>query len=283
MGSRGDSAALNNRDEQIEAILDQAEAVLDTGDAEKAVAICDHALSLVPGHPGALFVRGDGLRALGDMSEAAQSYRAAALARPDHASSWASLALTAFEMLNIPEADRAMKRAIREDPANPQAWWVRSLLREWRGDLLGADRARAHAAWLDPLGFPLPPSLTEVEIDTLVSDCLLELPPGIRAYLSNVVILLEDLPGLGVLQQYDPPASPLQMLGYFSGPSLMDRGEGFTPWSQLPANIILYRRNLQRFARSREHLIEELRITLLHEVGHFLGLDEADLEERGLD
>ncbi|MDG1481580.1 MAG: metallopeptidase family protein [Myxococcota bacterium] len=274
---------MNTRDEQLEAILDQAEAVLDTGDAEKAIAICDHALSLFPGHPGALFVRGDSLRVLGDMAEAAQSYRAAALARPDHASSWASLALTAFELLNLTEADRSMKRAIREDPANPQAWWVRSLLREWRSDISGADRARIHAAWLDPIGFPLPPTLTEKEIDAIVEACLLELPQGIRDYLSNVVILLEDLPGLGVLQQYDPPASPLQMLGYFSGPSLMDRGEGFTPWSQLPANIILYRRNLQRHALSREHLIEELRITLLHEVGHFLGLDEADLEKRGLD
>ena len=274
---------MGRNDEQVEAILDQAEAYLDTGEAQKAIEICDHALSLVPGHPGALFVRGDGFRALGAMAEAAQSYRAAALARPDHASSWASLALTAFEMLNMPEADRAMKRAIREDPANPQAWWVRSLLREWSGDTPGADRSRVHSAWLDPVGFPLPPSLTGEEIDTLVQACLMELPQSIRNYLSNVVILLEDLPNIDVLQQYDPPASPLQMLGYFSGPSLMDRGEGFTPWSQLPANIILYRCNLQRFSRDREHLIQELRITLLHEVGHFLGLDEDDMVERGLD
>ena len=47
---------MSTRDEQVEAILDQAEAVLDTGDAEKAIAICDHALKLAPGHPGALFV-----------------------------------------------------------------------------------------------------------------------------------------------------------------------------------------------------------------------------------
>ena len=61
----------------VEAILDQAEAVLDTGDAEKAIAICDHALSLAPGHPGALFVRGDGLRALGDMpGDASKALRA---------------------------------------------------------------------------------------------------------------------------------------------------------------------------------------------------------------
>ena len=279
----GDAALIPSSDDQIEAILDQAEAVLDTGDAQKAIAMCDHALSLVPGHPGALFVRGDGLRALGEMAAAAQAYRAAALARPDHASSWASLALTAFEMLNMPEADRAMKRALREDPNNPQAWWVRSLLREWRGDIPGADRARVHSAWLDPIGFPLPPTLTDTELDALIESCLMELPATIRGYLSNVVIMIEDLPGLAVLEQYDPPASPLQLLGYFSGPSLMDRGEGFTPWSQLPSKIILYRRNLQRHALNREHLIEELRITLLHEVGHFLGLDEDDLEVRGLE
>jgi predicted Zn-dependent protease with MMP-like domain len=46
---------------------------------------------------------------------------------------------------------------------------------------------------------------------------------------------------------------------------------------------VLYQRNLERFARDREELVEQIRITLLHEVGHFLGLDEEQLRERGLE
>jgi predicted Zn-dependent protease with MMP-like domain len=46
---------------------------------------------------------------------------------------------------------------------------------------------------------------------------------------------------------------------------------------------VLYQRNLERFVRSREELVEEIRVTLVHEVGHFLGLDEEELYRRGLD
>jgi predicted Zn-dependent protease with MMP-like domain len=55
------------------------------------------------------------------------------------------------------------------------------------------------------------------------------------------------------------------------------------PWSHFPSSIALFQRNLERFARDREELLEEIRITLLHEVGHFLGLDEDRLRDLGLD
>lgn len=270
-------------DEQIEALLDEAEALIDSGQLESALALCGRALSIDPEHPGALFVKGDCLRGAGQLPDALQAYRAAALARPDHADSWSSLALTAYELLDLREAERALHRALRQEPRSAQAWWVRSVLREWRGDIDGADRSLMHAAWLDPDNFPLPPALSDSEIEELVEDTLLSLPDVIRSYLSNTAIQLEELPSAEMLSQYDPPASPLGILGYFSGPTLMDRGDGFTPWTNLPANIVLFRRNLSRFATDRDALVEELHVTLLHEVGHFLGLDEDDLEARGLD
>lgn len=270
-------------EEQIEALLDEAEAKLDTGDFSAALALCAQALHIDPQHPGALFVQGDTLRAIGHLNDAVQSYRSAALARPDHADSWASLALTAFELLDLHEAERALHRALRQDASSAQAWWVRSLIREWKRDLEGAERALVHAAWLDPTNYTLPPNLSDDEIDQIVTSVLRALPEAIRSYLSNTSIHLENLPSADILRQYEPPASPIGILGYFSGPTLMDRGEGFTPWSNLPSNIVLFRCNLRRHAIDRAHLIEELRITLLHEVGHFLGLDEDDLIVRGLD
>jgi predicted Zn-dependent protease with MMP-like domain len=54
-------------------------------------------------------------------------------------------------------------------------------------------------------------------------------------------------------------------------------------WGALPATIQLFRCNLARVASDREELLEEVRVTLLHEIGHYLGLDEDDLEARGLD
>ena len=51
----------------------------------------------------------------------------------------------------------------------------------------------------------------------------------------------------------------------------------------MPAFVYIYKRNLERTCDTREDLVEEVRITLLHELGHFLGLDEDDMERLGLD
>ena len=266
----------------VETLLDQAEAALDAGEPEKALGLCNQVLARAPQHPGAQFVKGDALRVMGDLLEAADAYRAAALVQPDHAASWASLALTSFELLDFEEARRAVSRSVRESPRNPEAWWVRSLLQEWRGDFAGAQRSLAHAQWLDPVGFPMPPTLTDDEVERLVESAIGPLHPDLQALLSNVPIILDEIPSLEVLLQYHPPASPLELLGTFSGTSILEKST-HEPWSQLPATIVLYRRNLSRMSTSKEELTTQLRITLLHEVGHFLGLDEDDLEARGLD
>ena len=69
----------------VETLLDQAESSLDTGDAEKALELCNQALKRSPQHPGANFVKGDALRVLGDLEQAADAYRSAALSQPSPA------------------------------------------------------------------------------------------------------------------------------------------------------------------------------------------------------
>jgi predicted Zn-dependent protease with MMP-like domain len=266
----------------VETILDQAEAALEAGEPENALELCNRVLTRSPQHPGANFVKGDALRVLGELLDAADAYREAALAQPDHAASWASLALTSFEILDFEEARRSVSRSVREDPRNPEAWWVRSLLQEWRGDFAGAQRSLSHAQWLDPVGFPMPPTLTDDEVERLVEQAILHLHPDIRTLFANVTIILDEIPGLDVLLDYHPPASPLEILGYFSGHSVMEKSTD-EPWSQLPASIVLFRRNLSRISNDRSELVNQLKITLFHEIGHFLGLNEEDLTERGLD
>ena len=114
-----------------------------------------------------------------------------------------------------------------------------------------------------------------------MEDALLELPEPVRRYLSNVAITVEDLPEDQDLIGSDPPLSPA-ILGLFRGAPYGQKAS-MDPWSHFPSSIVLYQRNLERFARSRKDLIEQIGVTLLHEVGHFLGLDEDDLYARGLD
>lgn len=266
----------------VETLLDQAEAALEAGQPRKALRLCNQVLRRAPDHPGAYFVKGDALRVLGFLAEAADAYRSAALLQPDHAASWASLAFTSFELLDFDEARRAISRSVRESPENPEAWWVRSLLQEWRGDFAGAQRSLAHAQWLDPVGFPMPPCLTDEDVERLVETAISQLHPDLATLLTNVPIILDEIPSLEVLLQFDPPASPLEILGTFTGTSVMEKSTD-DPWSQLPATIVLYRRNLSRSSSDKDELTKELKTTLLHEVGHLLGLTEDDLEDRGLD
>lgn len=269
-------------EERVEDILDQAEQAMDAGEPDRALELCDAAQAILPDHPGAWYVRGDALRTLGDLEEAARAYRAAALGRPDHAACWSALALTCFDLLRFDEAARAASRALREDPHDAEAWWVKGLVREWKGDLPGARRCEAHAYHLAPEAYPLPPELSDEEIEALVTDALLVLPEAIRDYLADVAIVLDEIPDAETCAWYEPPASPVELLGYFSGTSLLDRSMD-DPWSQVPGTIVLFRRNLARRSATRDELIEQLRITLFHEVGHFLGLDEDEVADRGLE
>ena len=102
-----------------------------------------------------------------------------------------------------------------------------------------------------------------------------ELPPELLAVAKEVHVILEAAPGADVLADGFEP----DILGLFTGSA---RGEqGADP---LPPQIHLYTANLWDYAEGDpEAFRREARITYLHELGHYLGWDEDDLEARGLD
>ena len=268
--------------DSVEDFLDHAEMALDNGDAATAIESCQQALALEPKNPNALYLLGECYRERGDLDLALDTLRRCALADPHHSAAWSGLGILYQYFLQWEESRRALNRAIRENPNNAEAWYARGIIRERRGDIFGADRDLARACRLDAESFPFPPSMTDAELDEIVQESISELHPTLQDYLSNVAILVDEVPSEEVLRQYNPPLHPAEILGYFSGYSLRERSLD-NPWSQLPNAIVIYRRNLQRYARDHETLIEQLRVTIYHEVGHFLGLDEDDLYQRGLD
>jgi predicted Zn-dependent protease with MMP-like domain/Flp pilus assembly protein TadD len=268
--------------DQLEVLLDAAEESLDQENPAEALVQIAAVLEAEPEHPGAHFLKGEALRLLGDRAGAAHAYRRAALAQPGSGLTWASLALAHFEMVDLPEALVCVERALREAPQEALAWWTLSLIHEFQRRPDAAERCARHAAFLDPTNHPLPPALSSEELEEVVTEVLAGLPETIQPYLANIVVIVEDMPDSSALDEVEPGTSPLDLLGAFRGHNLRERGHE-DPWSQMPPAITLYRRNLERFSRDREELIEELRITLLHEIGHFLGLEEDDLGDRGLD
>lgn len=112
-------------------------------------------------------------------------------------------------------------------------------------------------------------ALAEVEA-TLVA-----LPKPLRERAEKLPVTFECQPNAGLQADGIEPDT----LGLFTGPEFAD--EGNVP---LPPQIILFLENIWDFAEVDEEIFrEEVRTTFLHELGHYLGLDEDELTERGLE
>jgi predicted Zn-dependent protease with MMP-like domain/Flp pilus assembly protein TadD len=221
---------------------------------------------------------------LGHARDALAAIAQAERAAPEDAEVLLEKGLALYELDRFEEAETALLAAEAAAPQGPEAAWVLhalGLVAERRGEVDEARRRFARARKLAPEDFPPPISLSAQEFEAAVEAALAELPEPVRRYLANVAISVEDLPAEADLLASDPPLSP-GILGLFRGAPWGQKAS-MDPWSHFPSAIVLYQRNLERFARTREELVEEIRITLVHEVGHFLGLDEDELYERGLE
>lgn len=112
------------------------------------------------------------------------------------------------------------------------------------------------------------PTLSEEQFEQAVEQALCSIPAELRAHLRNVAIFVED----------EPPADDPDLLGVYDGVPLTDRDE----WGvALPDRITLFQGPLQRMCGSREELLEQIAVTLVHEVAHYFGIDDARLHELG--
>lgn len=226
-------------------------------------------------------VEGMALSQLGDARGALARFEAALREFPDDLDAMLERGFALFELLRLDEARQQLEAVLQEAPDDAWAWHALGLVAERRGDRREAERRFSRARKLAPEDFPRPVELSPAAFDAVVEQALASLPEPIRRYLSNVAIAVEDVPADDDLQASDPPLSP-SILGIFRGAPLSQKAS-MDPWSHFPSSIVLYQRNLERFARDRKELVEQIGITLIHEVGHFLGLDEEQLWERGLE
>jgi predicted Zn-dependent protease with MMP-like domain len=108
-----------------------------------------------------------------------------------------------------------------------------------------------------------------VTFDDHVRAALDELPPHIAAALENVAVVVED----------ENPEDP-DLFGLYHGIPLPERGDVA---GQLPDKISIYRIPLEESFPDAEELREEIRITVLHELAHYFGLDEDRISDLGYD
>ncbi|HWM86611.1 MAG TPA: metallopeptidase family protein [Kofleriaceae bacterium] len=175
------------------------------------------------------------------------------------------------------EAERNFLAAVEEDPSQADAHHGLGLLYESRGDRDAMIRAWADARRLDELSPPPPWHMSNDEFEQIAEQAMAELPPEVLARLENVPILIEDLPAPHLVEEgYDP-----RLLGLFSGVPLPQKSHVTNQVAVIDA-VHLFQKNLERQSADRDQLIEEIRITVLHETAHFFGLDDDDLDQLGL-
>ncbi len=229
-----------------------------------------------------LLLEGSAFEQRGDLADALASVeKAVAILGEDDPAAGLERGLLLFELCRFDQAEAQLGRLERAEDEGiaAAAHHHLGLLEERRGRVEAAAKRFARARKLAPEDYPEPVRLSSEAFDGAVEAALQTLPAKIRDYLQNVAITVEEIPADADLLG-EPPLSPL-ILGVFRG-SPLGQKSGVDPWAQFPSSIVLYQKNLERFARSREELIEQIGITLMHEVGHFLGLDEDELWERGL-
>ena len=96
------------------------------------------------------------------------------------------------------------------------------------------------------------------EFEALVEKAIDSIPAEFEPYMENLVFIVEE-------------SSPDGLMGLYHGAGALHAGEGF------PDRITLYKSSHERATNNMKELVEEIRRTILHEVGHHFGMDEEEL------
>ena len=114
----------------------------------------------------------------------------------------------------------------------------------------------------------MPVSMSDQRFEELVSDALDLLPAQLISAIDNVVVLVDG-------RNEDEP----DLLGLYEGIALTERDTWYA--GALPDAITIYRDALLEMCESEEQVVDEVRITVIHEFAHHFGIDDAQLHELG--
>jgi predicted Zn-dependent protease with MMP-like domain len=115
----------------------------------------------------------------------------------------------------------------------------------------------------------MPVRMDRERFEELVGDALDAVPAELLDLLENVVILVED----------DPPPEDPDLLGVYEGHALTERGWDYS--GVLPDRIVIYRNPILAICDSDDDVVDEVSVTVVHEIAHHFGIDDRRLHELG--
>lgn len=115
----------------------------------------------------------------------------------------------------------------------------------------------------------MPVSMDEERFDKLVENAIDQIPDELFELMNNCFITVEDLPEDG----------DTEIFGLYDGIALTERDTFYS--GVLPDRIVIYRNNILDACENEEEVVDEVCITVVHEVAHFFGIDDDRLDELG--
>jgi predicted Zn-dependent protease with MMP-like domain len=119
--------------------------------------------------------------------------------------------------------------------------------------------------------------MTREQFKALVEDALATIPPQFRDAMQNIAIVIEDDPPDALLREmgFDPKHDTL--FGLYQGTPLPERH--WDHGNALPDKITLYQRPIEDDSQNEDDVIVAVGETLIHEIGHYFGLSEEEIQE----
>jgi predicted Zn-dependent protease with MMP-like domain len=115
--------------------------------------------------------------------------------------------------------------------------------------------------------------VTPSQFESYVEEALAAVPAKFRRYLDNVVVVVEEEPEEEDYEETDTPDED-ELFGIFRGLGYFEREGAVT---SLPAQIAIFRGPILRCCPTRGEAVREIRDTVVHEIGHMLGLDDEEM------
>jgi predicted Zn-dependent protease with MMP-like domain len=181
----------------------------------------------------------------------------------------------AYRLDEIPRAAAAAKALVTDQPQHGEAWFWYGCCLERLGEYRMADKAfmRGAKAKVEPQHSPFRVSWRHFQ--AAVEAAGDTLPTKLKSALEEVSLVLADYAEPVLLEGFDEP----ELMGLFVGPERGDLLEGAAP--NLSPQIYLFRRSHEHGCSSRRDFDSEVQQTLYHELGHYLGYDEDELDALG--
>ena len=274
--------------DRIASLLDEVDARLDEGHADEALELAKQAQKLLERSEGLkkkeLDLRVDVHHLLaashfelGDIAAALREYQTVRKldAKDPEIDFWEARAL--FHAWRFDEAQKLLTRHKPKPATRAGQYRYLALLADFRGEHDKAQELFAKAARENPDEYPEPVRLPADEVHKVLEEVLAALPRDVRKTLQEVDLSLRPLPDPKI--HASPDVDPL-VLGLYRGTNIAEKGGVAVPTDL--DRIEIFQRNVELVVADKDELREELKITLLHEIGHHLSWDEDGLTERGL-